>query len=227
MTVGAHNTITAVYRGHGNFSTSASGNLGETVNKASGTTAVTSRVNPSLSGQSVTFTATVSVTAPGSGTPTVTVQFKDGASNLGTAQNVSTTNGVTTATFSTSALAVGSHSITAVYSGDSNFGTSTSSALTQTVDALPVITSANATTFGEGMTGTFTVTSTGFPTPALSESGSLPSGVTFTDNHDGTAKLSGTPATGTAGTYSITITATNTAGGPPPILPLPLLAQPQ
>ena len=43
------------------------------------------------------------------------------------------------------------------------------------------------------------------------ESGALPSGVTFTDNGDGTATLSGTPATGTAGTspYQITITASN------------------
>src|SRR5712692_1014932 len=173
---GAHNTITAVYSGDGNFSTSTSANLSQTVSKAPTTTAVTSSVNPSLSGQSVTFTATISVTAPGSGTPTGTVQFKNGASNLGTAQNVSTTNGVTTATFSTSALAVGSHSITAVYSGDTNFGTSTSSALTQMIDALPVITSPSSTTFGEGMVGTFTVTSTGFPTPALTESGTLPGG---------------------------------------------------
>src|SRR5712692_5387718 len=173
---GAHNTITAVYSGDGNFSTSTSANLSQTVSKAPTTTAVTSSVNPSLSGQSVTFTATISVTAPGSGTPTGTVQFKNGASNLGTAQNVSTTNGVTTATFNTSALAVGSYSITAVYSSDTNFGASTSSALTQMIDALPVITSPSSTTFGEGMVGTFTVTSTGFPTPALTESGTLPGG---------------------------------------------------
>jgi hypothetical protein len=53
------------------------------------------------------------------------------------------------------------------------------------------------------------VTTTGFPTAALSESGALPSGVTFTDNGDGTATLAGTPAAGTAGSYSFTITADN------------------
>ena len=47
------------------------------------------------------------------------------------------------------------------------------------------------------------------PTPALSESGNLPSGVMFTDNGNGRATLSGTPAAGTGGTYTFTITATN------------------
>ena len=80
---------------------------------------------------------------------------------------------------------------------------------TLTVDEAPAITSGDSTTFTEGSAGTFTVTSTGFPTAALSEVGSLPSGVTFSDNGDGTATLSGTPAAGTGGSYPITITATN------------------
>ena len=67
---------------------------------------------------------------------------------------------------------------------------------TLTVQSAPAITSAASTTFTEGSAGTFTVTSTGFPTPALSEVGSLPSGVTFVDNGDGTATLAGTPAAG-------------------------------
>ena len=58
-----------------------------------------------------------------------------------------------------------------------------------------------------GRHGTFTVTSTGYPTAALSETGSLPAGVTFTDNGDGTATLAGTPAAGTGGSYPITMTA--------------------
>jgi large repetitive protein len=77
----------------------------------------------------------------------------------------------------------------------------------------PTITSANGTTFTEGTAGSFTVTSTGNATPALSEAGTLPSGVTFVDNGDGTATLSGTPASGSAGVYAITITASN--GVPP------------
>ena len=74
------------------------------------------------------------------------------------------------------------------------------------------ITSGNSTTFTVGTAGTFTVTTTGSPTPALTESGSLPSPVTFKDNGNGTATISGTPATGTAGTYPITITANNGVG---------------
>ena len=53
------------------------------------------------------------------------------------------------------------------------------------------------------------MTTTGFPTSALSETGALPTGVTFVDNGDGTATLAGTPAAGTGGTYPLTITAAN------------------
>jgi hypothetical protein len=61
-----------------------------------------------------------------------------------------------------------------------------------------------------GHTSTFTVTTShSYPTPTLSESGALPGGVTFTDNHDGTATLSGTPAAGSQGSYPLTITADN------------------
>ena len=55
--------------------------------------------------------------------------------------------------------------------------------------------------------GSFTVTTTGFPTPTVSESGALPGGVTFTNNGNGTATLSGTPTA--AGTYPLTLTAAN------------------
>ena len=77
------------------------------------------------------------------------------------------------------------------------------------VDQAPGITSSAGTTFAVGQAGTFTVTSTGVPTAALSETGALPTGVMFTDNGDGTATLAGTPVAGTAGPYSFTINATN------------------
>lgn len=77
--------------------------------------------------------------------------------------------------------------------------------LSFSVESAPVITSASSTTFIESTGDSFTVTTTGFPTPAISESGTLPPGVTFVDNGNGTATLAGTP-TGT-GTFSITITA--------------------
>jgi Putative Ig domain len=84
--------------------------------------------------------------------------------------------------------------------------------LTVTVRQAPAITSANAATLTVGTAGTFTVTGTGSPTPTFTESGALPSGVTFTGNSNGTATLAGTPAAGTTGTYPITITAANGVG---------------
>jgi len=78
--------------------------------------------------------------------------------------------------------------------------------------AAPLITSEDHTTLTVGSEGTFTVTTSGNPTPALSKTGTLPTGVTFTDNGDGTASLSGTPDPATGGVYPITITATNVNG---------------
>ena len=90
------------------------------------TTTLTSSLNPSALGQAVTFTAAVApVTATG------TVTFLDATSTLGT---VTLSGGK--ATFSTSSLSVGSHSISAVYSGDSNNGGSASGILVQTVNAV-------------------------------------------------------------------------------------------
>jgi hypothetical protein len=81
---------------------------------ASTTTMLTSSPNPSVLGQQVTFTASVSVIGPGTGTPTGLVAFMDGATTLGTAP---LSAGV--ATFSTSTLSLGTHAISAVYLGDS------------------------------------------------------------------------------------------------------------
>jgi len=202
-------TITAVYAGSSNYATSTSAGITQIVNKAGTSTAVTSDLNPSKTGDNVTFTATISVTAPGAGTPTGTVTFKDGATTLGTG---SVAGG--TATFSTTTLPVGARSITAVYGGDTNFNGSTSSALTQNVNQPPSITSGNATTFNPGVAGTFTVNTTGFPTNAsmnISTPGPLPSGVNFVNNNNGTATLSGTPGPNTQNSspYGFTITADN------------------
>jgi hypothetical protein len=85
--------------------------------------------------------------------------------------------------------------------------------LLQDVSLSPAIVSANTVSFSVNVQGTFTVIATGNPAPTLSESGALPSGVTF-DAQSGV--LSGTPATGTGGTvnqsYPIQFTATNSVG---------------
>ena len=65
-----------------------------------------------------------------------------------------------------------------------------------------------------GSAFSFTVQTTGLPDPSLTESGTLPTGVTFTDNGDGTATLAGTPGAGTGGSYPITLTAANQVDSP-------------
>ena len=87
-------------------------------------------------------------------------------------------------------------------------------AYTVVVTGLPpaITTTANPAGFTVGQAGGFTVTATGLPVPALTASGALPDGVTFTDNGDGTATLAGTPAPGTAGDWTFTVTAHNVAG---------------
>jgi hypothetical protein len=129
LPVGVH-SITAVYSGDSNFAGNSGSLPTQTVNQAHSSTTLSSSLNPSALGQAVTFTAAVSVVAPGAGTLTGNVQFKDGTTNLGTPVVLS--NG--SATFSTSSLTVGAHSITAVYSGDGNFAGSTGSLPTQTVN---------------------------------------------------------------------------------------------
>ncbi|MHB8221099.1 MAG: glycoside hydrolase family 76 protein, partial [Acidimicrobiales bacterium] len=70
------------------------------------------------------------------------------------------------------------------------------------------ITSAASTTFTVGVPGDFQVTTAGNPPPtSITESGALPAGVSFVDNHNGTATLVGTPAAGSARTYAVTLTA--------------------
>ncbi len=90
--------------------------------------------------------------------------------------------------------------------------TTTTATVTLTVDQVAAISSANSATFTVGTLGSFTVTASGSPVPSLTKTGTLPAGVTFTDNGDGTATLSGTPAAATGGSYAITVTAHNGVG---------------
>jgi MBG domain (YGX type)/Bacterial Ig-like domain (group 3)/Bacterial lectin len=197
-----NNTVTATYSGDGNHSGSA-GTTSQTVSVAGSVTALVSSANPSLYGNSVSFNATVTPVAPGTGTPTGTVTFTDGTTTLGA---VALIGGQ--AVLTTSALTVGAQSITASYGGSSSFSSS-SATIAQTVNQLPALTCVNAVTFSAGVAGSFTVAATGFPTPAITESGALPSGITFTSG-SGTATLSGT--TSAVGTYIVTLSASNAVG---------------
>jgi hypothetical protein len=88
-----------------------------------------------------------------------------------------------------------------------NGSTNAQQRFTLTVDEAPAITSNASTTFKVGTAGSFAVTTSGYPISALSETGALPSGVTFTDNGNGTGLLAGTP--GTSGAFPLGITASN------------------
>ncbi len=149
--------LKAVYPGDANYLTSTT----STVNVTVASILLSSSVNPSAFGQLVTFTASL---APGE---TGTVTFKDGTTVLGT----SAVSG-SAATYTTAALTVGLHDITAIYNGDGSHVAATSPVLTQKVDkATPVVTvtTSGPSTYGStvtitttvpvGTTGTVTVTS--------------------------------------------------------------------
>ena len=120
-------TISAVFAGSASFDASTSAAVTQTVSKADTTTTLTSS-GPAMLGDSVTFTAIVGPVAPGAGTPTGMLTFTDGATVIGAA---ALAHG--TAVFSTDALTIGTHSISAAYAGDGSFNSSQSSALAQTV----------------------------------------------------------------------------------------------
>ena len=169
-TAGGH-PITAVYSGDSNFSGSTSPILIETVNQGATTTMVTSSVDPSVSGQTVMYTAIVTATAPAAGTPTGTVTFMDGGTTISGCIAQPMVGGVAPCTGMYAG--VGGHAITAVYNGDANFTSSTSPILTQTVNqgatSTLVTSSVDPSVSGQDVTYTATVT-------ALAPASGTPSG---------------------------------------------------
>jgi len=121
LTGGGSCTITASQVGDANYNAATNVSQSFNISRATTTVGLSASINPSDLGQNVVFTATVT---PGATTqhPTGTVQFKDGVNNLGSAVTCLAGMGNTcTAQFSTSALNTGTHTISAVYSGDTNF----------------------------------------------------------------------------------------------------------
>jgi hypothetical protein len=195
LAVGQH-AIVASYGGDtGHFSSTSTDNGGmpylQTVNENT-TTTLASSLNPSLPGQNVTFTATVAISSAGGGvTPDGTVTFMDGTTALAT---VALASG--SAQYSTTALAIGVHPITAVYSGDSTIYVlgSTSKVLNQEVQGTSTLTltsSLNPSIFGQAVTFTAALASTGSSTPTGT--------VAFYDGAAklGTGTLGGTPLVAT------------------------------
>jgi hypothetical protein len=157
LTTASH-SITAVYSADGDFNASTSDALSQTVGKADTSTTVDSNHNPSVHGQSVTFTATVSPSSPGAGTPTGSIQFTLDGNSLGSSVAL---DGSGQATLSTAELTTGSHSVTAVYSADDDFTASTSDTFSQGVDKADTTTALasnhNPSVHGQSVTFTATV----------------------------------------------------------------------
>ena len=204
--------IQAVYAGDTSFKASSSPQETVTVAKAPTTTALT--VNPTTStfGSSVALTATVTPTTTGIGTPTGTVEFLNGTTEI---ETVAMVNGV--ATLNTTTLPAGTDSITAVYESDDNFAASTSTAVTATVTVVPTATTLTASPTNPPLGGTVELTATVAPTNGNT---GTPSGtVTFFDGTNvlGTGSLS-TGGVATLATTGLTggvnvLTATFNAGG--------------
>ncbi|HWJ09832.1 MAG TPA: Ig-like domain repeat protein [Nocardioides sp.] len=149
---GSHEVRARYLSADPNFVTSTSAPVTHTVNKASTRTVVTSSAPVSVFGQPVTFTAAVSVVAPGAGSPTGTITFTDGDTVLGTADVSSSTGGVGSITVST--LTVGQHAVVASYDGDDSFNASSGSVAQKVQRAQTstmVTSSANPSQSGEGI----------------------------------------------------------------------------
>src|SRR3984957_4999305 len=186
-----------------NFGTQA---LTLQIQRADTITSVVSNATPSVFGQTVKFTVTV---APNLAcTPTGTVTLLDGGNPI--ASNLPLSGGM--ATFSTSALSVGNHSITASYSGDHNFNAtgsdagSTATTLTQTVNkadtATSVTSSTNPSTYGQPVLVVFTAT-----VSAVQPGAGTPTGmVTFEDGGVALTGFSTVGLTGGMATFSTTST---------------------
>jgi hypothetical protein len=120
-------------------------------------------------------------------------------------------NGNGTATIAGTAASGSGGSYPLTITATSSSGTATQ-AFTLTNSEAPTITSPSTATFNIGVAGTYTVTTTGFPAATITETGALPSGLSFTAAGNGTATIAGTAASTTAGSYPVTISATNSSG---------------
>ena len=178
-------SVVASYPGDATFSAST-GTVRQVVNKFATTTAVTSSLNPSNVGQSVTFTANVSSTG-GNIPDGETITFKYGATVLGTG----TTSGGS-ASISASTLPAGSDSVVATYAGDPTFATSSGSVkqvVNKFATTTAVTSSLNPSTVGQVVTFTASVSSTG---------GAIPDGETITFKYGATVLGTSTTSGGSA-----------------------------
>ena len=148
---------------------------------------------------------TASFSAAASGNPLPSVQWQSSVNGT----DWTDVSGATSTTYSFSASAGDNgRYYRAVFTNTQGSANTNSAQLT--VGVTPVFTSPTAMTLAEGLLSGLTVKATGTPAPALSISGTLPTGVTF---NPATGLLSGTAAAGTAGNYPLTLQANNGVNG--------------
>jgi hypothetical protein len=164
---GSHG-ITAQYAGNDWYGASTSPVLVQQIKAAATSMTLSSDVNPSQYGAEVTLTA--QLTAPGTPGPTGNVQFLDSGTVIGTVPVTSLTT-----VLKLSTLSAGTHTISASYSGDSNYAADNSNSITQTVNGIASQTtlssSANPVAVGASVTFTATVSSTEGQGPGTTPSG--------------------------------------------------------
>ena len=195
----------------GAFGQSYGGDLSDWVNLGTGATeTLNENVAPTItSAASATSIvgAPFSFTVTTTGAPTATLT-ETGALPSGI-NFIDNGNGTATIAGTAASGTGGSFPITITAT---NANGAVSQSFTLTNAEAPTITSPSTATFTTGVAGTYKVTTTGSPAPSLTESGTLPAGMSFTDNKDGTGTITGTPADGSAGTYPVSISATNVSG---------------
>ena len=210
LAVGSH-TLTAHYAGDADYA-AGSPTLTQTVNKHTATALLASSANPAPYGQLLTFTLTLGPAGTGlpvpTGTVTFTNQFGSGTSTLGPVVYSQSGGNYVASVSLKSGMAVGTHTITATYSGDGNYQSSVQT-LAQSVTkaaALALTTSLNPSIVG----GAVTFTLTFGPTTGVAPTGA----VTLSDTLGGTTQSLGPMVIGqSASNWVATLTTSALAAG--------------
>lgn len=190
----ATHQVVAAYSGNAVFAPSSSNAVSLSAAPASTTLVLTANPDAALVGQQAVFTATLSPLAVQGTAPSGTITFSFDGAALGTA---TVANGI--ATFSTSSLPLGTDNIQAVYSGDGNFGSSTSNTLAYVVSNPVPTVSTTTTLFANPLSAYAGNTITFKSTTIFSGAGPTPTGVVTL--MDGTTAISTSPITASGTTW--------------------------